>query len=243
MKSKVLMGLVIVLALALSACGGNEGSGSEGKENATKTESSTSGDKKDADKESKTNSKKKEVSLESLETLEESPAEDFEFMPDGMNSKGWSLYGYNGKDEMVVIPEEVDGKKVVSIISEAFGEGSGVKAVKIPDSVEVISRGFVGNEDLQYVIFGNGLKEIDDCAFQGCNALKRVELNEGLEKLGANSFWAVDNLEYIYVPDTVTSIAVTAIGSNADNFVLAGKAGSTAEEYAKERNYTFEVVE
>ena len=236
MKKKYLIAMIISMVLALSACGGNEGAATEGKDSVTKTESTSDGEKKD--------SKKNEVSLEALENLEASPAEDFEFMPDGMNPNGWSLYGYNGKDEMVVIPEEVDGKKVVSIISEAFGEGSGVKAVKIPDSVEVISRGFEGNEDLQYVVFGNGLKEIGDCAFQGCNALERVELNEGLEKLGANAFAVVDSLTYIYIPESVTKIEITAIGTaNKANCVIAGKAGSRAEEYAKERNFTFEAVE
>lgn len=183
------------------------------------------------------------ISLKALEKHAVSPAEDFEFVPDEINPEGLALWAYHGKDEIVVVPEEVDGKKVISIVNKAFGEGSGVKAIRISDTVERISAGFRDNEELQYVVFGSGLKEIWEYSFFGCHSLERIELNEGLERLEYNAFANMNSLSYIYVPGTVTQIVGAAIHIKHDNFVLAGKAGSAAEEFAKLLRYTFEVVE
>ena len=51
------------------------------------------------------------------------------------------------------------------------------------------------------------------------------------------------NLEYIYVQDSVVEIEVTAIMADESKCVIAGKAGSVAEEFANQWNYTFEAVE
>lgn len=243
MKKRLVIGLMMALVLSLSACGGEEGSGKEGKENVKTTESATGGDNKDAEKENKKESKKNGVSLEALESMEVSPLEDFEFRRDGDVADGLQLCGYKGNDEMVVLPEEVDGKKVVSISSMVFGEGSSVKAIKISDSVQRITASFMDNTNLKYVIFGSGLKVVGDGAFANCESLEEVKLNEGVEKIGEAAF-SIENLNYIYIPDTVKEIATIAImtGRN-EEVVIAGKAGSAAEEHAKQMGFVFEVVE
>lgn len=237
MKRRLLLGLVMALALSLSACGGSEGTTEADKESSVQSSGAATDD---TDTKEEEGSKKEEVSLEALANHPVAPAEDFEVMDAG---NGVAICGYKGKEEMVVVPEEIDGQKVIRIIGKAFGEGSGVKAVKIPDTVEVISEGFTGNDDLQYVIFGSGLKTVGDLAFQGCSSLKRVKLPEGVEELGPNAFYSVKSLEYIYIPESVVEMNTTAIYAPAENFVIAGKAGSVAEEYANQWNYTFEALE
>lgn len=241
---------MLALVLSLSACGGNEGTGSDNNENLSQCENSTGGGGNtpvkdaDADKEIKKESKKNEVSLENLKSMKVSPIEDFEFGPDNEVVDALQVCSYNGKDEMVSIPGEVDGKKVVSIANMVFGEDSSIKAVRIPDSIERISGSFLYNKELQYIIWGSGLKEIGDASFVGCHSLKEVILNEGVEKIGNAAFADMENLTYMYIPSTVVEIGEAAIMTkNFENFVIAGKAGSKAEEYAKENNYTFEVVE
>lgn len=247
MKRNFLVGIMLALVLSLSACGGNEGTGSDNNENVSQWENSTGGEgnipDKDADFEVKKKFEKKEVTLENLASMEVSPIEDFEFGPDKKVLGALEVRGYNGKDEMVAIPDEVDGKKVVNICM-VFDDDSSVKAVRIPDSVERISGSFSQNEKLQYVIFGSGLKEIGDASFVGCHSLKEVILNEGVEKIGNAAFADMENLTYMYIPSTVVEIGEAAIMvQNFEDFVIAGKAGSKAEEYAKENGFTFEVVE
>ena len=215
MKKHFFIGLIITILISFNACGTSEHSS-------------------------------KNTYAENLKALEKhaiTPAENFEFIPDEINPDGLALYAYHGTEEIVVIPNEVNGKKIVSIVNQAFGAGSGVKAVRISDSVERISTGFRDNEELQYVIFGSGLKEIWEYSFWGCHSLERVELNEGLIRIEYNAFANMDSLSYIYVPGTVTEIISAAIHIEPENFVMAGKAGSAAEDFAKLLRYTFEVVE
>lgn len=176
-----------------------------------------------------------------LENQAVAPAEDFEFVEDE-KSDGLSLCKYKGQEKIVVIPEEVNGQKIVSITNKAFGKDSGVKAVKIPDSVERISAGFQGNTELEHIVWGSGLKEIGEYSFFGCHSLERIELNEGLERIEYNAFADMDRLMYLYVPET-TEIVSVAIHIFNEDFVMAGKSGSKAEEYAKLLRYTFEIVE
>lgn len=243
MKRKLLVGLVMAIILSLCACGSGDNTGETDKKDATQNESTTSDNQKVSDKENKKESKNKGVSLEALESMEVSPLEDFEFRRDGDVADGLQLCGYKGNDEMVVLPEEVDGKKVVSISSMVFGEGSSVKAIKISDSVQRISASFMDNANLKYVIFGSGLKVVGDGSFANCESLEEVKLNEGVEKIGEAAF-SIENLNYIYIPDTVKEISTIAImtGRN-EEVVIAGKAGSMAEEHAKQMGFIFEVVE
>lgn len=141
-----------------------------------------------------------------------------------------------GKESSVQSGEATDN-------TDTKGEGSGVKAVKITDTVYVLAEAFTDNEELQYVILGSGLKEIDMCAFQNCTSLIRVELPEGVEKLGINAFAGAMNLEYIYIPNSVVEMETTAIVADESKCVIAGKSGSKAEEFANQWNYTFEAVD
>ena len=183
-----------------------------------------------------------QILIYTLENHSVTPADNFIFEKD-QSSDGLVLCGYIGKEKIVVIPQEVNGKKVVSITNKAFGANSGVKAIKIADSVEGIYEGFRGNKELEYIYFGSGLKIIGEYSFYGCHALKHVELNKGLKRLEFDAFADMDQLTYIYVPDTVTEIVGPAIHIFNKDFVIGGKAGSKAEEYAKLFRYPFEVTE
>ncbi|RAW47464.1 leucine-rich repeat domain-containing protein, partial [Metamycoplasma hominis] len=55
------------------------------------------------------------------------------------------------------------------------------------------------------VTIPNTIKEIDDSAFLWCQNLKKVILNEGLEKIGAEAFYNT-NIESITIPGSVKEI-------------------------------------
>jgi hypothetical protein len=57
---------------------------------------------------------------------------------------GVRIVKYTGRENIVVIPEKIDGMSVVAIGSESFA-GSSVRAVKIPDSVLKIEKGAFSN--------------------------------------------------------------------------------------------------
>ena len=95
---------------------------------------------------------------------------------------------YESDKGKVKIPNTVtyDGKvyKVTGVAKEAFSE----------------------NGNVESVTFGKYVKEIDDKAFYGCQALKTVKLNSGLKTIGKNAFSKCTSLKKITIPQNVSSI-------------------------------------
>lgn len=91
-----------------------------------------------------------------------------------------------------------------------------VKAVEIPEGVEVISDCFFYHMDeLESVKLPSTIKELGDRALSDCISLKSINLPEGLESIGAYAFWDC-GLEELVIPNSVTYI-----GPNAFEYVRA----------------------
>lgn len=88
--------------------------------------------------------------------------------------------------------------------------------VKIPNTVTydgkvykvtgVAKEAFLENGNVESVTFGKYMKEIDDKAFYGCQALKTVKLNSGLKTIGKKAFSKCTALKKITIPKNVSSI-------------------------------------
>lgn len=245
MKRKVVLTMMIAV-LALGACGAQEGSsGIESSMAGVESQNQEEGihqAEASGQVESPTDkSDSAEVSMEALENHAVTPATDFEYSLDG---DGIMITKYLGTDEIVVLPEEIDGKKVVSIQGNtAFAYESPVKAIRLSDSVENIECAFMENQNLEYVICGSGLKVLGSNAFCGCRSLKEVRLNEGLEEIEGNAFNCCDSMQELYIPETVNEVDYIAMIVTDPNFVFKGKVGSKAEELATTWNCVFEAVE
>ena len=238
MKRKIIMGILMMGILCFAACGKESSS-----DTAVQAEVQ---EEKEEVKEEKKSSKKGEISMEALREHEESPVSDFQFrLADG----NYEIDKYLGNDEIVVVPAEYEGKKVVGVVSLVFGKDSGVKAVRLPDSVEYLAGSFMENKELEYVICGSGLKEIRKLTFSGCSSLKELELNEGLEKIESTTFSGLKSLKELYIPGSVTEFGPGNFNAMSDHgFVIKGKAGSAAETYVIEEGepqygHTFVAVE
>ena len=249
MKKRLLAAIMIIcMGLCFVACGNDDGSGTSTKQDAqtseqdlaTKTDAAEDSDAQDAgsdetaEKKEKNNKKVKgELSIESLKDYEVSPVSDFEVTSFHLEDGEVAIEDYLGKDDIVVIPAEIDGLKVVEIRDYSFKE-TDIKAVVIPDSVEVISRGaFSQCEKLEVVVCGKGVKRLEQGAFMMCDTLKQVELNEGLEYIGKVVFGSCDNLKELTIPESVTEIDDTAFNWG---ITFYGKAGSYVEEYVHTNN-------
>ena len=91
-----------------------------------------------------------------------------------------------------------DGTEVIGN-SEYSGED--YKRIFIPKSVlQIGDYAFDGCKNLKEVVIeeGSKLKTIEMDAFQNCNSLVRINLPEGLEKIGIFSFWetGLENIEF-----------------------------------------------
>ena len=224
--------------MAVSSAGcGSSSSDNAGKTEQPKQTATVQDSQKDTSNDSKSDNDKKdtkyktadEITMDDLMSHDETPAEDFEFN-DGRDDI--IIDKYVGKDPIVVIPDEIDGKKVVGFES-AFSLNNNIVAVKIGNNVqEVVKSAFSGCKQLKYVVMGDSVKTIEGGVFDGTN-LQELVLNDGLQKVGSDDYtyflipptsnWGMD----LKIPESVTELHVS-------EFNLIGKSGSYAEQYANE---------
>ena len=242
-KRLLILGMIFTMAVSSAGCGSSS-SDNAGKTEQPKQTATVQDSQKDTSNDSKSDNDKKdtkyktadEITMDDLMSHDETPAEDFELID---NSDEIVIEKYVGKDPIVVIPDEIDGKKVVGF-NKTFSNDKDVVAVRIGNNVTEVAKTAFGNcEKLKYVVLGNSVKTIGGAAFVNTN-LQNLILNEGLEKIGEDDF---SNMIYppmnnegmdLKVPESVTEMHVI-------DFNLIVKAGSYAEQYAKENNLTYTV--
>lgn len=109
-------------------------------------------------------------------------AGDFEYriLPDDTVQ----ITGYTGSDASVVIPSEIDGKKVTEIGYQAFRNHATITDMTIPQGVTTVA----------------------ESAFSGCSQLRNVSLPDSLEYIGIGAFSRCSSLAKINIPRNVSTI-------------------------------------
>ncbi len=243
MKKRLLvLGLAFTM-LAATACGtssdgGNKTSKADKTVTATSNSDKTSETQKDDDKKDDAKESYKsadDITMDDLKNHEETPAEDFKYR-DKSNGEA-VIKEYMGDDPIVVIPNEIDGKKVVDF-GKIFTNDKDIVAVKVGDNVEEIADGaFTNCDNLKYVILGKNVKKFNDNNVGG-KKLEALELNDGLEELGTGSSTTgvivMGDID-VKIPESVKKMDF------ACKKAMIVKAGSYAESYAKENNMDYRV--
>ena len=235
-KRLLILGMIFTMAVSSAGCGSSS-SDNSGKADQSKQTATVQDSQKDTSNDSKSDNDKKdtkyksadEITMDDLMSHDETPAEDFEFN-DGADEI--VIQKYVGKDPIVVIPDEIDGKKVVGF-EYAFALNNNIVAVKIGNNVqEVENSAFSGCKQLKYVVMGDSVKTIGGRMFAQTN-LQELVLNDGLQKIGqddSNNVLAPPSSNCgmdLKIPESVTELHVS-------EFNLIGKPGSYAEQYANE---------
>lgn len=234
-KRLLILGMIFTMVVSSAGCGSSS-SDNAGKTDQTKQTADVQDSQKDTSSSDKSDDKNDtsyksadEITMDDLMSHDETPAEDFEFND---NSDEIVIEKYVGKDPIVVIPDEIDGKKVVGF-NKTFSHDKNIIAVRIGNNITEIDRDAFGNSvNLKYLVLGKSVKSIDGGNFSG-TSLKELILNDGLEKIGEDDFmdyvdpplnnWGMD----LKIPESVTELHVS-------DFNLIGKLGSYAEQYANE---------
>ncbi|WP_456034454.1 leucine-rich repeat protein [Roseburia inulinivorans] len=234
-KRLLILGMIFTMVVSSAGCGSSS-SDNAGKTDQTKQTANVQDSQKDTSSSDKSDDKNDtsyktadEITMDDLMSHDETPAEDFEFNDSTDNI---IIEKYVGKDPIVVIPDEIDGKKVVGF-NKTFSNDKDVVAVRIGNNITEIDRYAFGNaENLKYLVLGESVKSIDGGNFFGTN-LKELILNDGLERIGEDEFTYIvdpplDNSGMdLKIPESVTELHVS-------DFNLIGKPGSYAEQYANE---------
>ena len=234
-KRLLILGMIFTMVVSSAGCGSSS-SDNAGKTDQSKQTADVQDSQKDTSSSDKSDNKKDtsykssdEITMDDLMSHDETPAEDFEFND---NSDEIVIDKYVGKDPIVVIPDEIDGKKVVGFES-AFTLNNNIVAVKIGNNVQEVEKSaFSGCKQLKYVVMGDSVKTIGGRMFAQTN-LQELVLNDGLQKIGqddSNNVLAPPSSNCgmdLKIPESVTELHVS-------EFNLIGKSGSYAEQYANE---------
>lgn len=171
-----------------------------------------------------------------------SPVSDFEYKVSGNRIV---ITKYIGKDEIVYIPAEIEGKPVMSVggFSEtnvtsviipdgvqeisftAFLNCKELTNVEVPDSVTIIrNSAFYRCEKLKSVNIPDGVTEIGDWTFGDCKALTSINIPNGVTSIGNNAFSTCLGIESITIPNSVTSIGHSAFATcrGLDSITIPG---------------------
>ena len=146
-----------------------------------------------------------------------------------------TITGYTGNVSALVIPDEIDGHKVVKLGNGVFKKHQEIVSAQIPDSITSISasafrdcsnlenvnlpknlisignRAFFNCVSIRNIYIPKTLVEVDTYGwnwwypFEGCSNLEKVEFEEGITQIPTGIFGDT-GLKEVEIPDTVTSI-------------------------------------
>ncbi|MDE7430363.1 MAG: leucine-rich repeat protein, partial [Lachnospiraceae bacterium] len=175
---------------------------------------------------------------------------------DEKNNEVATITGYTGSVSTLIIPDTIDGYKVVGIGNNAFENNKQLCTVVIPDSVTSIgNKAFYNCSNLEDVTlskklvslggygFGNciALKEITIPktlesaygSFEGCSSLEIINFEEGMLKIVSGIFKNCTGLRSVIIPNTVTAIDSNAFNGcvNLEKIILSDSVTSI-ESYA-----------
>ena len=143
-------------------------------------------------------------------------------------------------EENLVIPEEIDGKKVTRIEWYGFTEfmSSVLKRVKIPDTVTYIGEGTFENcRELVSVKLSSSLTSIGGETFFGCSKLASISIPEGVTEIGDGAFGKCNKLISITIPSSVATIDYYAFGiESGDRLLKSIKVSKENKNYDSRNN-------
>ena len=132
----------------------------------------------------------------------------YELKEDG----SYTITGYNGSENEVVIPNKINGKKVTSIGDHAFSRCTSLTSITIPKGVTSIGSGAFYNTawlyDKQKI---NSLVIVNNLLIDGSTANGKVTIPKGVTSIGDGAFQYCHNLRSITIPNGVTSIGDSAL--------------------------------
>ena len=112
----------------------------------------------------------------------------------------------------VVIPEKIDGKKVISIQSNAFKNNDYLKSIDLPATITSIGDGvFTNCKNLTAVTYEElNLSAIGKDTFKGCASLRDFDIPSSVVSIGDNAFDGCKMLTNVTIPT-----AISSLGNNA----------------------------
>ena len=128
-----------------------------------------------------------------------------------------TITGYTGNVSALVIPEEIDGHKVIALGDNAFKGKKLLEYVEISNTVTYIgSQCFESDKELANVKLSSNIKRMESGAFGNCTSLTEITIPKSLEEAGREygfgmydygPFCGCTNLKTVKLEKGLTQIA------------------------------------
>ena len=128
-----------------------------------------------------------------------------------------TITGYTGNVSALVIPEEIDGHKVIALGDNAFKGKKILEYVEIANTVTYIgSQCFESDKELANVKLSSNIKRMESGAFGNCTSLTEITIPKSLEEAGREygfgmydygPFCGCTNLKTVKLEKGLTQIA------------------------------------
>lgn len=146
------------------------------------------------------------------------------------------------RDDIIVLPETLDGKPVVNIASGLFTyNATGAKGIYVADTIEVIPENAFSNcGDLEVLVLGTGVKVIERASIVVNENLRVISvLSDSLEEMGTHVIVGCGALEEVRFNGDCENVGSVIGGWGDSSPVIYGPADSNIEQYAKEAGWEF----
>lgn len=147
------------------------------------------------------------------------------------------IHRYFGKDETLIIPDQLYGHPVTAIDANAFYMSETLKNVAVPNAVTAIGYGaFSSCAKLENIILPDSLTAIERGVFSSCEALESITLPDSVTTIGENAFFGCTALETITLPAGLTVIDINAFAC-CTSLKTVSPAAAENEKTAKPDEY------
>lgn len=240
MKSKVLFAVCTMLAgLTVFGCAKAENS-----ESMESSQMESGEGAKETEEAKETGEEEAGVVLQSegtitLEDVLNAPVTDEQYFTYRETEEGIVVLSCTCEDDIIVLPETIDGKTVVGIDPNLFTYNTTkAKGIYVADTVEVIPEvAFADCSDLEILVLGKGVKVIEYGSITVNENLRIISvLSEQLETLEDHSIVTCSALEEIYFKGDSKEVGYM-FGTTSPT--IYGPADSNIEKYANENGFTY----
>lgn len=142
---------------------------------------------------------------------------------------GWKIIGYKNpkKKTVVQVPKKIEDKTVYVIGNTAFCDEKLIEEITLSNTITEIEDGYYDRVNDKYV-----------GAFANSHSIRKVNINEGVKKIGYAAFMYNDIINTIKLPDSVEEIGISAfLGCNSLSDI------TIPEKVTSIKNFTFAYCE
>jgi hypothetical protein len=113
-----------------------------------------------------------------------------------------------------VIPDEINGTKLKTIIRNGFFDCDTMKSIKFPTGLTSIGeKAFLGCDLLESVTIPNSVTELGEDIFESCDSLESAKVGNGVGTIPSKLFFSCKNLKNVELDDNITSIGASAFAA------------------------------